>query len=68
MKGRQKSSRAIGLLIFIFSIFIFILYAYVLLGTSLRLVVLKLTVLGAIAVIVSVLSWIGYTMATASHT
>ena len=68
MKGRQRSSRAIGLLIFIFSIFVFILYAYVLLDTSWSLVVLKLTVLGAIAVIVSVLSWIGYTMATASHT
>ena len=68
MKGKQKSSRAIGLLILIFSIFIFVLYAYVLLDTSWSLIVLKLTVLGAIAVIVSVLSWIGYTMATASHT
>ena len=68
MTARRRSSKATGLLILIFSIFIFILYAYLLLATAWSLIILKLTVLGAIAVMVSVLAWIGYTMTTASQT
>jgi predicted DNA-binding transcriptional regulator len=41
------------------------MYAYLLLATDWGIIVLRLTVLAAIAVLVAVLAWIGYTMATA---
>jgi predicted DNA-binding transcriptional regulator len=61
----KRGSRDAGLGLFILSIISFIIYAYLLLATDWGIIVLRLTVLAAIAVLVAVLAWIGYTMATA---
>jgi predicted DNA-binding transcriptional regulator len=62
---RKRRGKGAGLVILIFSIVAFIVYAYFLLGTDWGIVVLRLTVLGAVTALLAVLAWIGYTMATA---
>ena len=62
---RKRRGKGAGLTILIFSIIAFIVYAYFLLGTDWGIVVLRLTVLGAVTALLAVLAWIGYTMATA---
>jgi len=62
---RNRRGKGAGLIILIFSIIAFIVYAYFLLGTDWGIVVLRLTVLGAVTALLAVLAWIGYTMATA---
>ena len=62
---RKRRGKGAGLVILIFSIIAFIVYAYFLLGTDWGIVVLRLTVLGAVTALLAVLAWIGYTMATA---
>jgi predicted DNA-binding transcriptional regulator len=61
----KRRGRGAGLSILIFSIIAFIVYAYFLLGTDWGIVILRLTVLGAVTALLAVLAWIGYTMATA---
>ena len=46
----------------------FIIYAYFLLGSEYGMIILKLTVLAAVAILLTVLGWIGYTMMTAPRT
>jgi len=62
---RKRRGKGAGLIILIFSIIAFIVYAYFLLGTDWGIVVIRLTVLGAVTALLAVLAWIGYTMATA---
>ena len=62
---RKRRGKGAGLIILIFSIIAFIVYAYFLLGTDWGIVILRLTVLGAVTALLAVLAWIGYTMATA---
>jgi predicted DNA-binding transcriptional regulator len=62
---RKRRGKGAGIIILIFSIIAFIVYAYFLLGTDWGIVVLRLTVLGAVTALLAVLAWIGYTMATA---
>ena len=62
---RKRRGKGAGLIILIFSIIAFIVYAYFLLGTDWGIVLLRLTVLGAVTALLAVLAWIGYTMATA---
>jgi predicted DNA-binding transcriptional regulator len=62
--GKRRGKGA-GFALLIFSILAFIAYAYFLFGTDLGLVILRLTVLGAVAALLAVLAWIGYTMTTA---
>ena len=62
---RKRRGKGAGLIILIFSIIAFIVYAYFLLSTDWGIVVLRLTVLGAVTALLAVLAWIGYTMATA---
>jgi hypothetical protein len=62
---RKRRGKGAGLIILILSIIAFIVYAYFLLGTDWGIVVLRLTVLGAVTALLAVLAWIGYTMATA---
>jgi hypothetical protein len=62
---RKRRGKGAGLIILIFSIIAFIVYAYFLLGTDWGIMVLRLTVLGAVTALLAVLAWIGYTMATA---
>jgi hypothetical protein len=44
---------------------VFIVYAYFLLGTEWGMLILQFTALAAVAILLTVLGWIGYTMLTA---
>ena len=65
MKNKRRGSRIAGYTLLVTSILAFIIYAYLLLGTDLGILILQLTVLAAIAALLAVLAWVGYTMATA---
>ena len=65
MKNKRRGNRIAGYTLLVASILAFIIYAYLLLGTDLGILILQLTVLAAIAALLAVLAWIGYTMATA---
>lgn len=65
MNVKRKGSRGTGAALLVISILAFIAYAYFLLGSEWGMLVLQLTVLGAVAVLLTVLGWIGYTMLTA---
>lgn len=67
MNVKRKGSRGTGAVLLVVSILAFIAYAYLLLGTEWGLLVLQLTVLGAVGVLLTVLGWIGYTMLTAQR-
>lgn len=68
MSIKRRGSKGTGATLLIISIVVFTLYAYFLLGTQYGMVIMQLTVLGAIAVLLTVLGWIGYTMMTAPKT
>jgi len=65
MKNKRRGSRIAGYALLVISILAFVIYAYLLLNTDFGILILQLTVLAAIAALLAVLSWIGYTMATA---
>ncbi len=65
MNVKRKGSRGTGAVLLVVSILAFIAYAYLMLGTEWGMLVLQLTVLSAVAVLLTVLGWIGYTMLTA---
>ena len=68
MNVKRRGSRGTGASLLVISIVAFIIYAYFLLGSQYGMIILKLTVLGAVAVLLTVLGWIGYTMMTAPRT
>jgi hypothetical protein len=61
----RKTSKIEGFFLLIVSITAFMIYAYFLLMTEFGILILKLTVLGAVATLLAVLGWIGYTIITA---
>ena len=65
MNVKRKGSKGVGAVLLFVSVVAFIAYAYFLLGTEWGILILQLTALGAIAILLSVLGWIGYTMLTA---
>jgi hypothetical protein len=65
MNVKSKGSRGTGAALLFVSIVVFIAYAYFLLGTGWTILILQYTVLAAIAILLAVLGWIGYTMLTA---
>ena len=65
MKEMKNTSRIGGFFLLIVSVTAFMIYAYFLLTTEFGLVILKLTVLAAVATLLAVLGWIGYTIITA---
>jgi hypothetical protein len=65
MNVKRKGSKGVGAILLFVSIIAFIAYAYFLLGTEWGMLILQLTVLGAVAILLTVLGWIGYTMLTA---
>ena len=65
MKNKRRGSRIAGYTLLVVSILTFVIYAYLLLNTDLGILILQLTVLAAIAALLAVLAWVGYTMATA---
>jgi hypothetical protein len=65
MNVKRKESKGVGAVLLFVSVVAFIVYAYFLLGTEWGILILQLTALGAVAILLSVLGWIGYTMLTA---
>lgn len=65
MNVKRKGSKGVGAILLLVSIVAFFAYAYFLLGTEWGMVILQLTALGAVAILLAVLGWIGYTMLTA---
>ena len=65
MNVKGKGNRGTGAALLIIAIAAFILYAYFLIGTQYGMIIVQLTVLAAVAVLLTVLGWIGYTMLTA---
>ena len=64
MKSKLARKKITGIVLLVASVIVFVIYTYVLLGTKWGIIVLQLTVIGAIAALLAVLGWIGYTMAT----
>lgn len=65
MNVKRKGSKGVGAILLLVSIVVFFAYAYFLLGTEWGMIILQLTALGAVAILLAVLGWIGYTMLTA---
>jgi hypothetical protein len=65
MNIKKKGSRGAGAALLFVSIAAFIAYTYFLLGTEWGMLILQFTVLAAVAILLTVLGWIGYTMLTA---
>jgi uncharacterized membrane protein len=65
MNVKGRGNRGTGAALLIIAIAAFIIYAYFLIGTQYGMIIVQLTVLGAVAVLLTVLGWIGYTMLTA---
>lgn len=65
MNVKRRGNRGTGGALLVISILAFIAYAYFLFGSDWSMLVLQFTVLGAVAVLLTVLGWIGYTMLTA---
>jgi predicted DNA-binding transcriptional regulator len=66
MKSLGKANQITGLAILFVSVFLFLIYSYFLLSSQWGLIIVQITVLIAVAAIVAVIAWIGYTMATAA--
>jgi hypothetical protein len=65
MKGIKRTGKAGGFVLLIVSVIAFVTYTYLLMATELGTVILKLTVLWAVAILLAVFGWIGYTIITA---
>lgn len=65
MNVKRRGNRGTGAALLVIAVLAFIAYAYFLLGSEWGMLVLQFTVLGAVAVLLLVLGWIGYTMLTA---
>ena len=65
MRMIKNTSKLAGFVLLIVSVAAFVIYAYLLLTTDFGIVILKLTILGAVATLLAVLGWIGYTIVTA---
>ena len=65
MNVKRKGSRGAGAVLLFLSIGVFIVYTYFLFGTEWGMLMLQFTALAAVAILLTVLGWIGYTMLTA---
>jgi hypothetical protein len=61
----ESSKRGAGLAILVVSIVVFFVYAYFLIFTGFSIAIMEATILATVAVLLTVLGWIGYTMLTA---
>ena len=68
MNVKGRGNRGTGATLLIIAIVAFVVYAYFLLGSQYGMIIVQLTVLAAVAVLLTVLGWIGYTMLTAPRT
>jgi uncharacterized membrane protein len=65
MNAKRRGNRLTGAVLIIISVTGFFVYTYFLFGTQYSMLLIQLTVLAAIAILLSVFGWIGYTMLTA---
>ncbi len=65
MNIKKRGNRGAGLALLVISVVAFFIYAYFLLGTQYGVLIMQFTILGAVAMLLAVLGWIGYTMLTA---
>ena len=65
MNVKRKGSRGAGAALLFLSIAVFIVYTYFLFGTEWGMLTLQFTASVAVAILLTVLGWIGYTMLTA---
>jgi len=61
----MSENRIIGLILLVVPSFFFILFSYLMLFTHWDIFVIKLTLIIIVGIIMTVLVWMGYTMATA---
>ena len=65
MKIASRRRKGTGFVLLIISVTAFFAYSYFLLVSPWAIELLEITVLAAVAALLAVLGWIGYTMATA---
>jgi len=65
MEKKRTRNRGTGAALLAISVLVLITYTYFLLASQWSMLVLQFTVLGGVAVLLTVLGWIGYTMLTA---
>ena len=61
----MRENRIIGLILLVIPSFFFIVFSYLMLFTHWDIFVIKLTLIIIVGIIMTVLVWMGYTMATA---
>jgi len=61
----MRQSKLIGLILLVVPSFFFILFSYLLLFTGWDILVIKTTLIIIVGILMTVLVWMGYTMATA---
>jgi hypothetical protein len=61
----MRENRIIGLILLVVPSFFFIVFSYLMLFTHWDIFVIKLTLIIIVGIILTVLVWMGYTMATA---
>lgn len=64
VKNELSKDQAVGLILLIVGVFGILLYGWLVFLTQWSIVVLQLTGFAAVAAILAIVSWIGYTMAT----
>ncbi len=65
MNRKRKGSKGVGAVLLFASIVVFVAYAYLLLASEWSMLILQFTALAAVAILLMILGWIGYTMLTA---
>jgi hypothetical protein len=65
MNLKRKGSKGVGAVLLFASIVVFVAYAYLLLASEWSMLILQFTALAAVAILLMILGWIGYTMLTA---
>lgn len=63
----MRQNKLIGLILLVVPSLFFIFFSYLLLFTRWDILVIKTTLIIIVGILISVLVWMGYTMATAPH-
>ena len=61
----MRQNKLIGLILLVVPLFFFILFSYLLIFTEWDILVIKTTLIIIVGILMTVLVWMGYTMATA---
>jgi hypothetical protein len=63
--GGTRGNKGAGAALLAVAIIVFFAYAYAMFGTQYSIIIMKLTMVGAMGILLTVLGWVGYTMLTA---